>query len=164
MGQTSFKGTPVPTSGDLPSRGAEAPAFSLTRQDLSEATLKDYAGKKKILNIFPSLDTGVCATSVKTFDEKAGDLDDIVVLNVSADLPFAAKRFCSAEGVEGETLSSFRSSFAQDYGVELTGGPMRGLCARAVVTLDENDQVVHTELVDDIVHEPDYDAAIDSLR
>ena len=114
-----------------------------------------------MLNIFPSIDTSVCATSVRTFNEKASDKDGVVVLNISVDLPFAAKRFCAAEGLEGvATLSAFRSTFPTDYGVKLMDGPMKGLLARAVVVLDENDVVLHRQLVDDIVHEPDYDAAL----
>jgi thiol peroxidase len=163
MGQTKLRGNPVQTSGELPAVGSKAPPFSLTRQDLSQATLETYAGKKKILNIFPSIDTGVCAKSVKTFAEKRAGRDDVVVLDVSADLPFAAKRFCGAEAVDAETLSTFRSTFATDYGVKLMEGGMAGLCARAIVVLDESDTVVHTELVDDIVHEPGYDAALAAL-
>jgi len=163
MGQTALKGNPVPTSGELPPVGAQAPDFSLTKQDLSEATLESYGSKKKILNIFPSIDTGICAKSVKTFDEKVAGHDDLVVLNISADLPFAAKRFCGQENVQSDTLSSFRSTFAEDYGVELAGGPMKGLCARAVVALDAENKIVHTELVPEITTEPDYDAALSAL-
>lgn len=161
MAQTAFKGSPVHTIGDLPAAGTSAPPFQLVGQDLSTATLETYAGKKKILNVFPSLDTPVCATSVRTFNQRAAGRDGVVVLNVSADLPFASKRFCAAEGIEGaETLSTFRSTFARDYGTELTDGPLAGLNARAVVVLGENDEVLHTELVEDIVEEPDYDAAL----
>lgn len=159
MGKTALKGNPINTSGELPS--GKVPGFELVRQDLSAATLETFSGKKKILNIFPSVDTGVCAKSVRTFNEKAGSKDGVVVLNVSADLPFAAKRFCGAEGLEGvETLSSFRSSFADDYGVKMVDGPFQGLCARAVLVLNEKDEVVHSELVPEIGQEPDYDAAL----
>lgn len=162
MGKTALKGNPITTSGDLPS--GKAPAFELVRQDLSSATLDTFSGKKKVLNIFPSIDTGVCATSVRTFNEKASGKDDVVVLNISADLPFAAKRFCGAEGLEGvETLSAFRSSFIEDYGVKMVDGPLMGLAARAVVVLNESDEIVHTELVPEIGQEPNYDAALAAL-
>ncbi len=163
MAQTKLRGNTIETNGDLPTVGEKAPDFSLARQDLSDATLETFAGKKKILNIFPSIDTGICALSVKTFNAKVSERDDVVVLNISADLPFAAKRFCGSEGIAVETLSSFRSSFASDYGVKLTAGPMAGLCARCLVVIDDHDQVVHTEMVDDIGHEPGYDAALAAL-
>lgn len=163
MAQTKLRGIVIETSGELPAVGTQAPEFSLTRQNLSEATLETFAGKKKIMNIFPSVDTGVCALSVKTFSAKAAERDDVVVLNISADLPFAATRFCGAEKVAAETLSTFRSTFAEDYGVTLTSGLMTGLCARCLVVLDENDRVVLTEVVDDIGHQPDYDAALAAL-
>jgi len=164
MAQIAFKGDPVHTSGDLPAVGSTAPALQLVGQDLSTATLATYEGKKKVLNVFPSLDTPVCATSVRTFNEKAAGRDGVVVLNVSADLPFASKRFCAAEGIAGaETLSTFRSTFARDYGTEIIDGPLAGLCARAVVVLDEQNRVLHTELVPDIVEEPNYDAALAAL-
>lgn len=165
MAEIKFKGNPVHTSGELPVQGGRAPAFELVRQDLSSATLESYAGKKKVLNIFPSIDTSVCAKSVRAFHEKAAGLSDVVVLNVSADLPFAAKRFCGAEGIENaQTLSTFRSRFADDYGVRMTDGPLAGLCARAVLVLDAGDRVVHRELVDDITHEPNYEAALAAAR
>ena len=161
MAKTALKGNPVSTSGELPPKGSKAPPFKLVAADLSEKSPSDYAGKKKVLNIFPSIDTSVCATSVRTFNEKASGKDGVVVLNISVDLPFAAKRFCAAEGLEGvATLSAFRSTSPTDYGVKLMDGPMKGLLARAVVVLDENDDVLHRQLVDDIVHEPDYDAAL----
>ncbi len=164
MAQTAFKGTPNHTTGELPGVGSTAPALQLVAQDLSTATLGTYEGKKKVLNIFPSLDTPVCATSVRTFNQKAAGKDGVVVLNISADLPFASKRFCAAEGIDGaETLSTFRSTFARDYGTELTDGPLVGLSARAVVVLDEQNRVVYTELVPDIVEEPNYDAALAAL-
>jgi thiol peroxidase len=164
MAKTALRGNPINTSGELPAVGSVAPPFSIVRQDLSVATPETYAGKKKVLNIFPSIDTGVCATSVRTFNAKAASLAGVVVVNVSADLPFAAKRFCGAEGLEGvQTGSTFRSTFATDYGVKLMDGPMEGLCARAVVVLDESNHVLHRELVDDITHEPNYDAALAAL-
>ncbi len=164
MAQITHKGNAVHTSGELPAEGERAPDFELVRQNLSTATLATFAGKKKVLNIFPSIDTGVCAKSVRTFHERAAGRSDAVVLNVSADLPFAAKRFCGAEGIENaETLSTFRSRFADDYGVRLVDGVLVGLCARAVLVLDENDRVVHRQLVPEIGQEPDYDAALAAL-
>lgn len=164
MATITLKGNPIETSGELPAEGQKAPDFELVRQDLSTASLKDYAGKKKVLNIFPSVDTGVCAASVRKFNEKAAGREGVVVLNISADLPFAAKRFCGAEGIEGcETLSTFRSNFADTYGARIASGPMAGLCARAVLVLDENDKVIHRQLVPEIVQEPDYDAALAAL-
>lgn len=165
MAEITFKGKPVRTSGELPAVGDRVPGFELVRQDLSSATLATYAGKRKVLNIFPSLDTSVCAESVRTFHEKASDIDGVVVLDISADLPFAAKRFCGAEGLPNtETLSTFRSSFADDYGVRMTDGPLAGLCARAVLVLDADDRVVHRELVPEIAQEPSYDAALDAAK
>jgi thiol peroxidase len=163
MAQTALGGNPVHTVGDLPAVGS-SPSFSVTRADLSEATNADYAGKRVIVNIFPSIDTPTCATSVRTFNQRAAGLDDTVVLCVSADLPFAQKRFCGAEGIENvETASTFRSDFGQSWGVELADGRLNGLLARAVVVLDEQGKVAYTELVPDIANEPDYDAAIAAL-
>ncbi len=164
MAEIRFKGNAVHTSGELPAEGDRAPAFELVRQDLSTATLASYAGKKKVLNIFPSIDTSVCAKSVRAFHERASGHSDVVVLDISADLPFAAKRFCGAEGIENaETLSTFRSRFADDYGVRMTDGPLAGLCARAVLVLDADDRVVYRQLVPEITQEPDYDAALAAL-
>jgi thiol peroxidase len=164
MAQIAFKGGPVHTTGDLPALGSAAPAFDLVDQGLAAATLDTFQGKKKVLNVFPSLDTGVCATSVRTFNQKAAGRQDAVVLNISADLPFAAKRFCVAEGIEGaHTLSTFRSTFAKDYGLELVDGPLAGLCSRAVLVLDADNRVVYAQQVPDIVEEPDYDAALAAL-
>lgn len=164
MAEIAFKGNPIHTVGELPAVGSAAPAFELVQGDLSPATLATFAGKKKVLNVFPSIDTPVCATSVRAFNEKAAGREGVVVLNVSADLPFAAGRFCAAEGIEGAlTLSTFRSDFAKDYGLEIQDGPLAGLCSRAVLVLDENDQVVYAQQVPDIVEEPDYDAALAAL-
>jgi len=161
MTTVTFSGNPVQLKGALPTVGAAAPAFTLTAADLSEKTLADFAGKRKVLNIFPSIDTGVCQQSVRTFNQRAAALNNTVVLCISADLPFAQARFCGAEGLDNVvTLSSFRSSFAQDYGVALADGALRGLTARAVVVLDENDKVLHVGLVPEITQEPDYDAAL----
>ena len=161
MTTVTFSGNPVQLKGALPTVGAAAPAFTLTAADLSEKTLADFAGKRKVLNIFPSIDTGVCQQSVRTFNQRAAALNNTVVLCISADLPFAQARFCGTEGLDNVvTLSSFRSSFAQDYGVALADGALRGLTARAVVMLDENDKVLHVGLVPEITQEPDYDAAL----
>ncbi len=161
MATTALKGNPTHTNGDLPKIGSDAPDFLLIATDLSEKTLANFAGKKKILSINPSYDTPVCQVATRTFNERAAGLDDIVVLMVSADLPFAQKRFCAAEGIEGVVpLSTFRGSFLKDYGVELIDGPLKGVSARAIVVLDENNKVIHTELVPDIAQEPNYDAAL----
>ena len=137
MATTALKGTPVQTSGELPTVGSKAPAFELVGEGLSPLTSADLPGRV-VLNIFPSVDTGVCAQSVRTFHEKASGLDDTVVVNISADLPFAHKRFCAAEDIENATAgSTFRSDFASDYGVKMTDGPMAGLCARSVVVVEE---------------------------
>ena len=164
MAQTALRGNPVKLVGDLPAVGATAPAFSLTADNLSELTPADFAGKSVVLNIFPSIDTAVCATSVRTFNERAAGLDGTVVLCVSADLPFAQKRFCGAEGIDNvKTASTFRSDFGQQYGVTLADGPMAGLLARAVVVLDPSGTVVHSQLVPEIAQEPDYDAALGAI-
>ena len=163
MATTALRGNPVQTVGDLPQVGS-TPSFSLTKTDLSEVTAADLAGKNVLLNIFPSLDTAVCATSVRTFNQKAAELDDTVVLCVSADLPFAQKRFCGAEGIENvEVASTFRSDFGTSFGVQLAEGPMAGLMARSVVVLDKTGKVTYTELVPEIAQEPNYDAAIAAI-
>jgi thiol peroxidase len=164
MAEITLKGNPIHTNGDLPATGSTAADFTLTAADLSDKGLDAWAGSKKVLNIFPSVDTPVCALSVKAFNAKAASKDGVVVLNISADLPFAQKRFCGAEGVEGAvTLSTFRSSFAKDYGLEIVDGPLAGLCSRAVIVLDENNAVVYSEQVPEIAQEPDYDAALAAL-
>ncbi|HRW17856.1 MAG TPA: thiol peroxidase [Dermatophilaceae bacterium] len=164
MATTAFKGNPVQTSGALPSQGEQAPAFAVTGTDLADVTSEGLAGSRVVLNIFPSVDTGVCAASVRKFNELAGSLDNTRVVCVSADLPFALGRFCGAEGIENVTAAStFRSSFGDDYGVTMTDGPLRGLLARSVVVLDEQGRVSYTELVPEIGQEPDYDAAIAAL-
>ncbi len=162
MAQVTFKGDPVEVGGTLPQVGQTAPAFTLVATDLSEKSLSDFAGKRKVLNIFPSIDTGVCSKSVREFNERATGLDNTVVLCISADLPFALARFCGAEGIENVTsLSTFRcKNFKQDYGTEIQSSPLKGLNARAVVVLDENDQVLYSELVPEIGEEPNYDAAL----
>jgi len=165
MATTALKGTPVQTNSDLPAPGSTAPDFLLVGSDLSEKRLKDFAGKKKILTINPSYDTPVCQATARTFNERAASAKNVVVLVISSDLPFAQKRFCTAEGLEGVIpLSTFRGSFLDDYGVRMVDGAMKDLAARAIVVVDENDKVVHTELVSDIVKEPDYDAALTAAR
>ena len=161
MSQVTLQGQPIRIDGTFPAVGQTAPDFVLTANDLSDKTLADFAGKRKVLNIFPSIDTGVCQQSVRTFNQRAAALNNTVVLCISADLPFAQSSFCGVEGLDNVvTLSSFRSSFAQDYGVAQADGALRGLTARAVVVLDENDKVLHVGLVPEIKEEPDYDAAI----
>ena len=162
MATTAFQGTPVTTIGELPASGAAAPAFTLTGSDLSEVTRTD--GKRTVLNIFPSIDTGVCAASVRRFNELAAGFDNTEVICASADLPFALGRFCGAEGIENVTTGSvFRSDFGQAYGVTMTDGPLAGLLARSVVVVDADGTVLHTELVPEITQEPDYDAATAAL-
>lgn len=164
MAETLFKGNPVHTVGELPAVGQVAPDLSLTGSDLSDVTLSDYAGRRVVLNIFPSLDTGVCAASVRRFNELASGLENTTVVCASADLPFAMGRFCVAEGIDNVVVgSSFRSSFADDYGVRLIDGPLAGLCARAVVVVDTEGKVSYTELVPEITTEPDYDSALAAL-
>jgi thiol peroxidase len=162
MAQVTLKGNPIHTAGDLPKAGSPAPAFVLTRKDLSEISLPDFKGQRIVLNIFPSVDTPTCATSVRTFNAKASGMPNTVVLCVSVDLPFAAGRFCAAEGLDNVVpASAFRNpDFGLNYGVVLTDGPLRGLLARAVVVLDETGKVTHTELVPEIAQEPDYAAAL----
>jgi thiol peroxidase len=165
MAQVTLKGTPFQTSGELPKVGEVAPAFALVGTDLGELNAAQFKGQRVVLNIFPSLDTPTCATSVRQFNVRASQAANTVVLCVSADLPFAAKRFCVAEGLDKVIpASSFRSpGFGKDYGLTLVDGPLRGLLARAVVVFDEQGKVLHTELVPEIAHEPDYEAALKKL-
>lgn len=161
MSQVTLRGAPVEIGGLFLQKGQNAPDFRLAAGDLSEKTLADFAGKRKILNIFPSVDTGVCAQSVRTFNEKAAGLENAAVLCISADLPFAQARFCGAEGIENVVmLSTFRSGFARDYGVAIESSALKGMTARSVVVLDENNRVLHSELVSEIAREPDYAAAL----
>ena len=165
MATITFKGTPIHTIGELPAQGSSAPDFALVKQDLSETVLADYKGKRLVLNIFPSIDTGVCATSVRKFNEKAAALKNTVVLCVSMDLPFAQSRFCGAEGIKNVvTASSFRSAFGDHYGVTIADGPLAGLLSRAVVVVSETGKVLYTEQVSEIAQEPNYDAALDALK
>jgi thiol peroxidase len=164
MATITLKGNPVHTSGNLPAPGTVAADFKLVKQDLSEVSLSGFAGKKKVLNIFPSIDTGTCAMSVRTFNKEAATRANVAVLNIAMDLPFAMGRFCGAEGIKNaEALSAFRSSFAKDYGLMITDGPLSGLCSRAVVVLDENNKVLYTEQVAEIVNEPNYAKALAAL-
>ena len=161
MATIKFHGKPLHTSGELPALGTKAPDFLLVNGKLAEVSLATYIGKKKILNIVPSLDTPTCAMSTRKFNEKASKLDNTLVLVISADLPFAQCRFCETEGLKDVIpLSTFRSSFADDYGVKLTDTILAGLTARAIVILDESDNVIYTQLVDELAHEPDYESAL----
>ncbi|MGI9606846.1 MAG: thiol peroxidase [Acidimicrobiales bacterium] len=165
MAQTALRGNPVNTVGDLPALGDSAPAYTLTGADLGAVSSAEFTGQNVVLNIFPSIDTGTCATSVRTFNERAAGLENTTVLCVSADLPFAAGRFCGAEGIENvRTGSTFKNpEFLTSYGVGMTDGPLEGLCARAVVVVDVDGTVVHTQLVSEITEEPDYDAALGAI-
>lgn len=164
MAQITFKGGSVRTVGNLPAKGSPAPEFRLVGQDLSEITLASHPGKRLVLNIFPSIDTGVCATSVRKFNEKAAALENTVVICVSMDLPFAQSRFCGAEGINRVvTASAFRSDFGSRYQVTIVDGPLAGLFSRAVVVIDEAGKVIYTEQVPEIKQEPDYDAALAAL-
>ena len=165
MAKITLKGNPVDTIGELPKVGTKAPDFKLVKDDLSVKTLADYKGLRLVLNIFPSIDTGTCAASVRHFNAKASGLDNTAVLCISKDLPFAQARFCGAEGLEDvHNLSDFRTgSFGKDYGVEITSGPLAGLESRAVVVVDTDRTVIYTEQVGEIVVEPNYDAALAML-
>lgn len=163
MATTALKGNPVNTVGELPPEGDKAPHFTLVGEGLAEFSVHDVPGRK-VLNIFPSVDTGVCAASVRKFNELAASLENTTVINVSQDLPFAHARFCGAEGIEDvKAGSAFRSSFGEDYGVRLADGPMAGLLARAVVVVGDDGNVLHAQLVPEITQEPDYDAAVAAL-
>ncbi|ACU86017.1 Thiol peroxidase, Tpx-type [Brachybacterium faecium] len=160
MASITFKNDPVTTVGELPAKGSALPAFELVGQDLAPVTSADLAGKRVVLNIFPSLDTGTCAMSVRKFNELAAGLENTVVVCVSEDLPFAQARFCGAEGIDNVvTGSAFRSSFGEDYGVTMQDGPLAGLLSRAVVVTDADGTVVHTQQVSEVSEEPDYEAA-----
>jgi len=166
MTQVTLRGNPINIDGQFPAKGQQAPAFSLVGGDLGDLSLASFAGKRKVLNIFPSIDTPTCAMSVRKFNAQASALENTVVLCISADLPFAQKRFCGAEGLENVVnLSTMRGqAFLIDYGVAISNGPLAGVAARAVVVLDENDKVLHSELVGEIGNEPDYAAAIEALQ
>lgn len=162
MASITLGGNPIHTSGDLPQKGSKATDFNLIKTDLSAATLADFSGKRVVMNIFPSIDTGTCAQSVRTFNEQASKLENTTVLCISRDLPFAQKRFCGAEGLENViNLSDFKTGeFGKNYGLEITDGPLAGLHSRAVIVLDENGTVIHAEQVGEIADEPNYEAAL----
>ena len=172
MSQTvHFQGNPVTVANSIPQAGSKAQTFTLVAKDLSDVTLGQFAGKRKVLNIFPSIDTGVCAASVRKFNQLATEIDNTVVLCISADLPFAQSRFCGGDVYKRQglnnviTLSTFRNAeFLQAYGVAIADGPLKGLAARAVVVIDENDNVIFSQLVDEITTEPDYEAALAVLK
>ncbi|MDY3344555.1 thiol peroxidase [Riemerella anatipestifer] len=165
MAKLTLKGNEISSVGELPKLGETIKDFNLVASDLSEKTKNDFSGKRKILNIFPSIDTGVCAASARKFNEEASKLENTVVINISRDLPFALGRFCAAEGLNNvETLSDFRSNFGEDFGVTLADSPLKGLLSRAVVITDENDKVIYTEQVAEITNEPNYEAALASLK
>ncbi|CAJ0705676.1 thiol peroxidase [Ralstonia holmesii] len=166
MANVTLGGNPIEVGGQFPTAGSKAPAFTLVGADLKDVSLADFAGKRKVLNIVPSLDTPVCATSTRKFNEAAAKLDNTVVLSISADLPFAAGRFCTTEGIANvKPLSTFRDKgFKQAYGVDITSGPLAGVTARAVVVLDANDNVLYSQLVPEIKDEPNYDAALAALK
>lgn len=165
MATVTLKSKTIHTNGNLPEKGDAAPDFILVGQDLTEVSLIYFGKKNKLLNIFPSMDTKTCSLAMRTFYEKCKEASDLAVLNISMDLPFAAARFCQENKLEqATTLSAFRSNFPEDYGLKINEGPLKGLCARAVIVLDENNRVVYSELVPEITQEPNYDAAINSLQ
>lgn len=164
MATVTLQGNEMSTVGELPAKGNQAPDFTLVKSDLSEVSLSELKGKNVVLNIFPSIDTGTCAASVRAFNEKAAKLDNTTVVCVSADLPFAAGRFCGAEGIENVmTGSTFRSNFGDDYGVTFKDGPLTGLLSRSVVVINEAGDVVYTQQVAETADEPDYEAALNAL-
>lgn len=166
MAQITLEGNPVETVGELPATGSNAPDFKLTNTDLSDVSMSDFSGKKRVLNIFPSIDTPVCADSVRRFNSEASSMENVAVLCISADLPFAHARFCGAENLDNViSLSSFRApGFGRDYGVEISSGVLSGLMSRAVVVVDESGKVIYTEQVPEIGQEPDYEAALNALK
>ena len=165
MAKITLKGNEINTVGNLPEVGSTLKDFVLVSQELSEKKLSDFDGKRKVLNIFPSIDTGICAASARHFNVDVTNLENTVVINISKDLPFALGRFCAAEGIDKvESLSDFRGSFGEDYGVTLIDGPLKGLLSRAVIVADENNKVLYTEQVPEIVQEPDYENALDALK
>jgi thioredoxin-dependent peroxiredoxin len=165
MAKITLKGNPINTSGNLPAKGSKAPEFTLVKSDLAKLSLSELKGKKLIMNIFPSLDTSVCATSVRKFNQLAAGKTNVTVLAISKDLPFAHGRFCATEGITNVvTLSGFRdTAFGKSYGVDIIDGPMAGLYARSIIAVDEKGNVIYTQLVPEIVQEPDYDAALAAL-
>lgn len=165
MSQVTLHGSPVHVDGSFPTTGSAAKPFTAVNKDLGDASLADFAGKRKVLNIFPSVDTPTCAASIRQFNQRASAMNNAEVLCISADLPFAQARFCGAEGLDNVTMLSLMRGreFLDDYGVALADGPLAGLAARAVIVLDEHDKVVYTQMVGEIGDEPDYDAALKAL-
>ena len=164
MATVSLKGNLINTKGSLPEVGSQAPNFELTKDDLSDVSLDNYKGSRVIMNIFHSIDTGTCAQSVRQFNEEASELENVKILCISKDLPFAMARFCGAEGIENvETLSDFRGNFGDNYNLTYIDGPIKGLLARSIVVLDENGKILHTEQVHEVVEEPNYKAALEAL-
>lgn len=165
MAKITLAGNPINTLGELPKIGEHTKNFTLVAADLSENSLSDFSGKKLVLNLFPSIDTGICAASARKFNQEASSLENTIVINISKDLPFALSRFCAAEGLENViTLSDFRGSFSKDYEVEILDGPLKGLISRAVIILDETGKVIYTEQVPEIKQEPDYESALSVLK
>lgn len=165
MANITLHGNPINSAGNLPEVGETLKDFSLLNEKLEEKKLSDYEGKKKIINIFPSIDTGICAASARHFNVDAGSLENTVVINVSKDLPFALGRFCAAEGLDHvETLSDFRGNFGDDYKVTLVDSPMKGLLSRAVIVADENNKILYTEQVPEIGQEPNYESALNAAK
>ena len=165
MATIQLKGNPVNTSGELPQINTTATSFTLVATNLQEKTLADYDGKYKVISTFPSVETGTCAAALRTFNEKAAQLSNTVVLCISKDLPFAFKRFCEAEGITNvETLSAFNSTFAQDYGLELIDSPLKGLCSRTIIILNKKNHVIYTQQVAETSEEPNYDEALTTLE
>lgn len=165
MAKITLAGNPVNTIGELPKIGEVAKNFTLVASDLSEKTLSDFGGKRIILNLFPSIDTGICSASARKFNELATTLENIIIINISKDLPFALSRFCAAEGLDNVlTLSDFRSSFSKDYGVEMIDGALKGLISRAVIIINEEGKIIYTEQVPEIKQEPDYEKALAVLK
>lgn len=165
MAQITLKGNAITTIGELPAIGSQAKPFTLVSNDLSEKSLSDYQGKKVVLNIFPSIDTGICAASARRFNQEAASLENTVVVNISKDLPFALGRFCAAEGIDNvDVLSDFRGTFGSDYGVTIQDSGMKGLLSRAVIILNEDGNVIYNEQVPEIVQEPNYEAALAALK
>lgn len=165
MAKITLSGNPINTIGELPKIGETAKNFTLVSADLSEKSLQDFSGKKIILNLFPSIDTGICSASARRFNQEAAALTNTVIINISKDLPFALSRFCAAEGIENViNLSDFRGNFSKDYGVEIIDGPLKGLISRAVIVIDENKKIIYTEQVPEIKQEPNYEVALAVLK
>lgn len=165
MAQITLGGNPVNTIGELPQKGSIAKDFTLVAADLSEKSLQDFTGKRLVLNLFPSIDTGICATSARKFNKEASVLENTIIINISKDLPFALSRFCASEGLDNIiNLSDFRGDFSKNYGVEMIDGPLKGLISRAVIIINEERNIIYTEQVPEIKQEPNYEAALAVLK